>query len=106
MQIKLSSVTLQSPEIVYGFGFSSSYKGLTAVFLPGKEESFFIDLKVSLCASEEKYIYGNTLLKDFADNHWSPENQNLYALYPRLSITGDDLANNAQRVPGGCATEY
>lgn len=91
----------QSPEIVYGFGFSSSYKGfdLSAFFTGQGRVSFFIDpKKVSpFVPSEEKYIYGNTqLLKDFADNHWSPENQNLYALYPRLSITGDDLANNAQ----------
>ncbi|MBB5638463.1 TonB-linked SusC/RagA family outer membrane protein [Pedobacter cryoconitis] len=91
----------QSPEIVYGFGFSSSYKSfdLSAFFTGQARVTFFIDpKKVSpFVPSEEKYIYGNTqLLKDFADNHWSPENQDLYALYPRLSITGDDLANNAQ----------
>lgn len=61
--------------------------------------TFFIDpTKVSpFVPSNQQYIYGNTqLLKDFADNHWSPENQNLYALYPRLAVNATDLENNAQ----------
>lgn len=91
----------QSPELVYGFGFSSSYKNFDfSAFFTGQDRvSFFIDpKKVSpFVPSEEPYIIGNTqLLKGFADNHWSPENQDLYAMYPRLSITGDDLSNNAQ----------
>jgi len=91
----------QSPEVVYGFGFSSSYKGfdLSAFFTGQDRMTFFIDpRKVSpFVPSDQDYIYGNTqLLKDFADNHWSPENQNLYALYPRLAVNAADLENNAQ----------
>ncbi|WP_025142388.1 SusC/RagA family TonB-linked outer membrane protein [Pedobacter jeongneungensis] len=91
----------QSPEVVYGFGFSSSYKGfdLSAFFTGQDRMTFFIDpRKVSpFVPSDQQYIYGNTqLLKDFADNHWSPENQNLYALYPRLAVNAADLENNAQ----------
>lgn len=91
----------QSPEVVYGFGFSSSYKGfdLSAFFTGQDRMTFFIDpTKVSpFVPSNQQYIYGNTqLLKDFADNHWSPENQNLYALYPRLAVNAADLENNAQ----------
>jgi len=91
----------QSPEIVYGFGFSSSYKNfdLSAFFTGQERMTFFINpRKVSpFVPSDEQYILGNTqLLKDFADNHWSPENQDLYALYPRLSITAADLENNYQ----------
>jgi TonB-linked SusC/RagA family outer membrane protein len=91
----------QSPEVVYGFGFSSSYKGfdLSAFFTGQDRMTFFIDpSKVSpFVPSNQDYIYGNTqLLKDFADNHWSPENQNLYALYPRLAVNSADLENNAQ----------
>lgn len=91
----------QVPEMVYGFGFSSSYKNFDfSAFFTGQERvSFFIDpTKVSpFVPSNEDHIIGNTqLLKGFADNHWSPENQDLYAIYPRLSITGDDLSNNAQ----------
>ncbi|WP_316785094.1 TonB-dependent receptor [Pedobacter frigiditerrae] len=91
----------QSPELVYGFGFSSSYKGfdLSAFFTGQDRMTFFIDpRKVSpFVPSDQQYILGNTqLLKDFADNHWSPENQNLYALYPRLAVNSVDLENNAQ----------
>ncbi|WP_225876516.1 SusC/RagA family TonB-linked outer membrane protein [Pedobacter psychrodurus] len=91
----------QSPEVVYGFGFSSSYKGfdLSAFFTGQDRMTFFIDpTKVSpFVPSNQQYILGNTqLLKDFADNHWSPENQNLYALYPRLAVNAADLENNAQ----------
>ncbi|NII83065.1 MULTISPECIES: SusC/RagA family TonB-linked outer membrane protein [unclassified Pedobacter] len=91
----------QSPEIVYGFGFSSAYKGfdLSAFFTGQDRMTFFIDpTKVSpFVPSNQQYILGNTqLLKDFADNHWSPENQNLYALYPRLAVNAADLENNAQ----------
>lgn len=91
----------QSPEVVYGFGFSSSYKGfdLSAFFTGQDRMTFFIDpTKVSpFVPSNQQYILGNTqLLKDFADNHWSPENQNLYALYPRLAVNSADLENNAQ----------
>ncbi|TCC87939.1 TonB-dependent receptor [Pedobacter frigiditerrae] len=91
----------QSPELVYGFGFSSSYKGfdLSAFFTGQDRMTFFIDpRKVSpFVPSDQQYILGNTqLLKDFADNHWSPENQNLYALYPRLAVNAVDLENNAQ----------
>jgi hypothetical protein len=42
-------------------------------------------------------VYGNTqVLKEFADNHWSEENQNLYALYPRLGTNTTVIANNLQ----------
>ncbi|WP_050784334.1 TonB-dependent receptor [Pedobacter sp. BAL39] len=91
----------QSPELVYGFGFSSSFKNfdLSAFFTGQGRMTFFINpVKVSpFVPSDEQYIYGNTqLMKDFADNHWSPENQDLYALYPRLSVTAQHLENNAQ----------
>lgn len=91
----------QSPEIVYGFGFSSGYKNfdLSAFFTGQGRMTFFINPeKVSpFVPSTDKYIYGNTqLFKDFADNHWSEENQNLYALYPRLAVNAADLENNKQ----------
>lgn len=91
----------QSPELVYGFGFSSSYKSfdLSAFFTGQDRMTFFINpRKVSpFVPSDEQYIYGNTqLLKSFADNHWSPENQDLYALYPRLAVNAVDLENNQQ----------
>jgi TonB-linked SusC/RagA family outer membrane protein len=91
----------QSPEIVYGFGFSSSFKNfdLSAFFTGQGRMTFFINpYDVSpFVPSSDPYIYGNTqLIKEFAENHWSEENQNLYALYPRLAVNAADLENNGQ----------
>lgn len=80
-----------SPEIVYGFGFSVGYKGFDAsVFFQGlANESFWID------ASNTAPFQNQTqLLKAYADSHWSENNQNMYALWPRLSPTLN--ANNTQ----------
>jgi len=89
------------PEIVYGYGLSAGYKGfdLSAFFQGQARVSFFIDpSRVSpFIQSPDPYIYGNTqLLKAFADNHWSEDNQNLYAQYPRLGVTGNQIENNRQ----------
>lgn len=89
----------QVPQIVYGFGFSSGFKGFdfSAFFQGLARESFFIDpSRVSpFIPSPDAYVYGNTqLLKDFADSHWSEENQDLYAKYPRLATNTNDMANN------------
>lgn len=91
----------QTPEIVYGFGFSTGFKGfdLSAFFQGQARVSFFIDpTRVSpFIQSADKYIYGNTqVLKDFANSHWSEENQNLYADYPRLGTTQASIENNLQ----------
>lgn len=77
-----------SPEIVYGFGFSAGYRGFDAsVFFQGlANESFWIN------ASGTSPFQGQTqLLKVYADSHWSEDNQNLYALWPRLS---SEINNN------------
>jgi len=89
------------PEIVYGYGVSAGYKNfdLSAFFQGQARVSFFIDpSRVSpFIQSPDAYIYGNTqLLQAFADNHWSEENQNLYAEYPRLGVTGNQIENNRQ----------
>ncbi|MDR3247015.1 MAG: TonB-dependent receptor [Prevotellaceae bacterium] len=81
-----------SPEIIYGFGFSGGYKGFDAsVFFQGlANESFWID------ATATSPFYNQTqLLKVYADSHWSEDNQNMYALWPRLSTTLN--ANNTQK---------
>ncbi|MDP9080184.1 MAG: TonB-dependent receptor [Bacteroidota bacterium] len=89
------------PEIVYGYGISAGYKNLdiSAFFQGQTRVSFFIDpSRVSpFIQSPDPYIYGNTqLLKAFADDHWSEDNQNLYAQYPRLGVTGNQIENNRQ----------
>ena len=70
------------PEIVYGFGVSFGYKGfdISAFFQGQARESFWID------AENTTPFQGDTqLLKAYADSHWSEDNQDMYALYPRLS---------------------
>ncbi|WP_261387923.1 hypothetical protein [Chitinophaga pinensis] len=93
------------PEIIYGGGFSVQYKNwdLSTFFQGQARVSFFIDpRKVSpFVQSPDAYVYGNTqLLKQFADSHWSEDNQNIYALYPRLGINRNDIENNLQ--PSTC----
>jgi len=80
-----------SPEIIYGFGISAGYKNLdVSVFFQGlANESFWID------PSKTAPFQNQTqLLKVYADSHWSENNQDVYALWPRLSPTLN--ANNTQ----------
>lgn len=88
-----------TPQIIYGFGFSLQYKSfdISAFFQGLARESFFINPTSGTDIS--KGIYGTApfvnnaqLLKAYADDHWSEEHQNLYALYPRLSTS--DVSNN------------
>ncbi|SEM65206.1 TonB-linked outer membrane protein, SusC/RagA family [bacterium A37T11] len=90
------------PEINYGFGFSLGYKGFDfSVFFQGlARESFFIDPKAT--GPFRSYTYDgetvagsvqNQVLQVYADDHWSEENKNLYALYPRLSWTAGNPNN-------------
>jgi TonB-linked SusC/RagA family outer membrane protein len=90
------------PQIVYGYGISSGYKGfdLSAFFQGQAQVSFFIDPSRTspfIQSPDGAYASGNTqLLKAFADDHWSEDNQNLYAQYPRLGVTGNQIENNRQ----------
>ncbi len=90
------------PQIVYGFGLSSGYKGfdLSAFFQGQAMVSFFIDpARTSpFIKSPDTYFTGNTqLLIDYANDHWSEDNQNMYALYPRLGANGAQIENNRQQ---------
>lgn len=88
-----------TPEIVYGFGGSIGYEGFDfSVFFQGlARESFWIDYeKVSpFFDTNSSFISNNALIKDIADNHWSEDNRNAQALWPRLSTT--NIINNDQR---------
>lgn len=70
------------PEIVYGFGFSAGYKGFdfSAFFQGSARSSFWLD-----ASNTSPFQNDIPLLKAYADNHWSEDNRNLYALWPRLS---------------------
>ncbi len=82
-----------SPQIIYGFGASIGYRGFDfSLFFQGLgNESFWIDASqlspfVRNTSSVTKITYNTTqLLKAFADSHWSEDNRDIYALWPRYS---------------------
>ncbi len=78
-----------SPEIIYGFGISAGYKNLdfSCFFQGSARSSFWIDAGLTSPFNNE-----TQLLKAYADNHWSEDNQDMYALWPRLSTT--QIGNN------------
>jgi len=89
------------PQIVYGFGMSTGYKNFDFnVFFQGQAGvSFTIDpgRTSPFIKSPDSWLPGNTqVIKQFADDHWSEDNQNLYALYPRLGLNGAVIENNRQ----------
>ena len=87
-----------SPEIIYGFGFSAVYKRLdVGVFFQGSaRSSFWINPRATapFINSTGGAIGNNALLKVYEENHWAEDNQNIYALWPRLSAAEEP--NNMQ----------
>lgn len=91
-----------TPEIIYGFGVSLGYKAFdfNCFFQGSARSSFFINPgKITPFVQPSDDAMGgkkgnNALLQFIADNHWSEENQNVYAIWPRLSATA--IGNNNQ----------
>ena len=95
------------PEILYGFGFSAGYKAFDfSMFFQGSARSSFsinpsavspfISGPVNPLNSNE-YLssgYQSGLLDVIAKDHWSEDNRNSYAFWPRLSNTY--VTNNVQ----------
>ena len=93
----------KEPEIVYGFGASYGYKNWDiSVFFQGlARESFWIDYNnVSpFFNTVDIKVVGNrvghnALAKFIADSHWSEDNRDAYAVWPRLSPTS--IENNSK----------
>lgn len=101
------------PKITYGFGLSAGYKRFDiSMFFQGlAETSFFIDPYRTgpfinsvvgsqtdqadlLIEAGNGILSENGLLQAYADDHWSEDNKNVYALWPRLSTT--PIQNNLQ----------
>lgn len=89
----------KTPEINYGFGFSTGYKGFDASFFfqGSANQSFFLDLN-----QISPFIDGggdgigqNQVMQIIADNYWSESNPNPYAFWPRLS---DRPVNNNNQI--------
>lgn len=81
-----------SPEIIYGFGVSLGHKGFDfSVFFQGLGRKFFwIDATSAYSTKYNKYgtapfVNNGQLLKAYSDSHWSEDNRDIYALYPRYS---------------------
>jgi hypothetical protein len=77
------------PEIVYGFGASLGYKDIDfSFFFQGSgRSSFFIDP-----TSISPFVRERNALQIIADNHWSDENPDPNAFWPRMSVNA--VANN------------
>ena len=91
------------PEIVYGFGFSFGNKrvDVSAFFQGSARSSFWIDANKTspfqhiLPDKDDPYHQDIPLLKAYAEDHWSENNRNLYAMWPRLSTSV--IKNNVER---------
>ncbi|WP_081816984.1 TonB-dependent receptor [Polaribacter sp. Hel_I_88] len=82
------------PEIIYGFGGTVGYKNfdLSLFFQGSGRSSFFINPS----QIQPFFINGRSesgLLKAIADSHWSEDNRDVFAFWPRLSTTQEENNN-------------
>ena len=72
------------PEIIYGFGFSLKYKGFDcSAFFQGRGKVSILMYNYHPFATAA--TPGSGLMQWIADEHWSEDDPNPKALYPRLS---------------------
>jgi len=88
-----------TPEIIYGAGFSFGWKSLdvSAFFQGSAHSSFWMGGTVDNTTGPtnvQPFVGGKQILKAFADDHFSMENPDVYALWPRLST--ENHSNNMQ----------
>jgi TonB-linked SusC/RagA family outer membrane protein len=94
-----------TPEIIYGFGISFGVKNFdVSVFFQGSaRSSFWIDshavapfVNRDSDGEDDKTLRAFTtnraMLQYWADDHWTLDNRNIYAAWPRLSA--NHIANN------------
>lgn len=91
-----------APEIVYGFGGTIGYKKFDfSIFFQGADRvSFFINPEniapfVLNNDNNKQLAYQNNLLNVIAQDHWSEDNRDSYAFWPRLS---DKFVENNNQV--------
>lgn len=88
------------PEISYGFGLSAGLYDwdISAFFQGVARESFRIGVSATAPFIDNdgngSIRSQNQLLKAYAENHWSEDNRDLFALWPRFSTT--PVTNNTQ----------
>ena len=85
-----------TPEINYGFGATMGYKGFdfSFYFQGSGRSSIFIDADACAPFIDRGNGLQSGLLKVIANDHWSEDNRNSYAFWPRLS--DKTRANNNQ----------
>tara|TARA_R110002050_G_scaffold55296_3_gene124901 strand:- start:883 stop:3999 length:3117 start_codon:yes stop_codon:yes gene_type:complete len=75
------------PEIVYGFGFSAKYKDFDfSVFMQGVARTSFLINPNDI----SPFVNERNALSIIADNHWSENNPNPNAFWPRLATYAID----------------
>lgn len=76
----------ETPEIVYGGGFSFGYKSFDfSAFVQGSARSSIFINNDAIQPFKKVNGLESGLLKIIADDHWSESNRNVYAFWPRLS---------------------
>jgi TonB-linked SusC/RagA family outer membrane protein len=76
------------PEIIYGFGVTVGYKNFDAsCFFQGSARSAFWINPSSTAPFVDGVTTSRAMLQYYADSHWSEDNRDIYALWPRLSET-------------------
>ena len=79
-----------APEINYGFGFSTGYKGLdvSCFFHGSARQSFNLEVYAITPFANirgDGLIGENAVLQDIANSYWAENNQDPYAFWPRLA---------------------
>lgn len=95
-----------TPEVIYGFGISFGYKNFdfSCFFQGSARSSFWINpsriapflhySNTSEGINTSNRVSNRALLQQIADSHWSEDNRDIYAFWPRLSATS--VTNNEQ----------
>jgi len=82
-----------TPEIIYGFGVSGGYKNFDAsIFFQGSARSSFWISPANTAPFVGTTGRNRAMLQYYADSHWTEDDRDIYALWPRLSETA--IANN------------
>lgn len=85
-----------TPQVIYGFGGTFGYKGfdVSAFFQGSARSAFFID-PGAISPFVNNGGNQNGLLNVIAEDHWSEDNRNLYAFWPRLSTIQNNNNNQS-----------
>ncbi|MFV0592910.1 MAG: SusC/RagA family TonB-linked outer membrane protein [Draconibacterium sp.] len=93
-----------TPEIIYGFGASMGWKGVDfSFFFQGSARSSFWVNYATMNPFVKSGGWITGLTQYVADNHWSEENPDVYAEWPRLSpnVIGNNNVRNTYFMQDG-----